>query len=84
MAIEEHDAQETRCPRLGDFVPFQYCRGCGDPFCHFIISCWAVRLDIGQFLADHFTPEQIQRGLTRPPGGRLQKILDTCARYRPE
>jgi len=82
MAIDEHDDQTCRCPRMGDFVPFKFCRTSGSPFCWVIIECWAPRLDIGQFLADNYEPEVIYQGLKRPEGGRIKKMVELTDRYR--
>lgn len=83
MSREDHDEQTARCPRLGDFVPFKYCRSSGHPFCWVIIECWAVRLDIGQFLADHYPPEEIQAGLARPESGdRLKKMMELSEKWK--
>jgi hypothetical protein len=82
MSIEDHDDQVTRCPRLGDFVPFKYCRTSGSPFCWVIINCWAARVDIGQFLADNYTPEVIHQGLTRPePGQKIGKMVEMAKQW---
>ncbi len=82
MAIEEYDGETTRCPKMGDFVPFKYCRKAGNPFCYLLIECWAVHIDVGQYLSDNYEAEIIYQGLKRPEGGRLGRILDTSARYR--
>lgn len=84
MEIREHDDKTTRCPKMGDFVPFEFCRTCGKPFCWIIIRCWAAKLDIGQFLADNYEPETIQQGLARPEGGRIKAMIETADRYRPD
>lgn len=82
MDIEQYDEREIRCPRMGDFVPFKYCRTCGSPFCRLIISCWAVKLDIGSFLAEHYDAETIHAGLEKPAVGRVGTILELSERYR--
>jgi len=84
MSIERYDHETTRCPKLGDFVPFKYCRTCGHPFCWTVIECWAPKIDIGQFLADNYEPETIHQGLKRPEGGRVEAMLSACRRYRPD
>lgn len=84
MPIEQYDERTIRCPRIGDFVPFKYCRTSGNPFCHVIVKCWAVKLDIGGFLAENYEPEVIHKGLERPSGGRLGKMLDVSAKARAE
>jgi hypothetical protein len=82
MAVEEHDEKTIRCPRMGDFIPFRFCRSCGDPFCWIIVRCWAPRIDIGGFLADNYEPDVIHKGLERPEGGRYKKIIELSHRYR--
>jgi hypothetical protein len=72
---EKYDQEKIRCPRIGGEVIFKYCRTCGDPFCHIIINCWAPRIDIGSFLAENYTPEQIQKCLSTRGSGRLSRIL---------
>ena len=70
-----HDHLTLRCPRLGGDATFEYCRQAGTPFCPSIIACWAVRLDIGQFLADHYSPEEIQSGLRPPAQSKVQRMV---------
>jgi len=84
MSKEEHDDQVIRCLRIGDFVPFKYCRTSGAPFCHLLIQCWAPRLDIGRHLAENYTPEEIQQGLNRPAGGKIGRMVEIAKKYRPE
>lgn len=82
MAIDQYDDETIRCPRIGDFVPMKYCRTSGSPFCWVIISCWAPRIDIGQYLADNYDPEVIQEGLKRPEGGKIRKMVELSERFR--
>jgi len=82
MAIDEYDERTIRCPRIGDFVPFKYCRKAGNPFCWTLIHCWAAKIDIGQYLADNYEPEIIQQGLKRPEKGRVGKMLELSDQYR--
>jgi len=81
MAIDQHDEATIRCPRLGDFVPFKFCRTSGAPFCWIIIKCWAPKLDIGQFLADNYQPQVIHKGLKRPEGGKIGKMVEMAGEY---
>ena len=76
MAIDDHDDKPIRCLRIGGDVVFKYCRTSGEPFCRIIINCWAPKMDIGQFLADNYTPEQIQKALAPPPKGKIQRMLE--------
>ncbi len=82
MGIEQYDDRQIRCPKMGDFVPFKYCRSCGKPFCRLIVSCWAVKLDIGTFLAENYDAPTIQESLQRPASGRVGTILDLTDKYR--
>jgi len=75
MSLEQHDLLAIRCPRLGGDVNFKYCRTCEPPFCYRIIVCWAQSLDIGTYLAENFTPEQIHSGLEKKSGDKLAQIL---------
>jgi hypothetical protein len=75
MSREVHDPLTLRCPRVGGTVTFEYCRKAGAPFCRSIIACWAVRLDIGQYLADHYTAEEIQASLRSPIQTKVQRIV---------
>lgn len=78
---EKYDKETIRCPRIGGEVVFKYCRTSGDPFCRVIISCWAPRMDIGAFLAENYTPEDIQKGLKRPSdGGKLSRLIGTASK----
>ena len=76
MSIDQFDTIPIRCPRLGGDAHFKYCRSSEEPFCHRIIVCWAERIDIGTFLAGHYTPEQIQAGMQKKSGPKLDQILN--------
>jgi len=75
--IEKHDALITRCPMLGGEVPFYYCRAVNEELpCRKIIICWEFRLEIGQFLNEHYSIDEIQRALAPPTKTRLDTILE--------
>ncbi len=82
MKIDEYDEEVVRCPRIGDFVPFKYCRTSGNPFCWVLLQCWAPKIDVGQFLADNYSAETIQQGLKRPEGGRVKKMIEVTEQYK--
>jgi len=75
MSQKQYDEREIRCPRLGGEVNFKFCRTSEEPFCHRIIICWAERIDIGAFLSENYTPEQIQSALNKPRATKLEQIL---------
>jgi len=75
--IEEHDALIIRCPMLGGEVPFRYCRTVNEELpCRKIIICWEFRIEIGQFLNEHYSLDEIQRALAPPTKTRLDTILE--------
>jgi len=75
--IEQYDSLIIRCPMLGGEVPFHYCRKLNNDLpCRKIIICWEFRLEIGKFLNEHYSPDQIQQALAPPSQTRLETILD--------
>jgi hypothetical protein len=75
--IEEYDALITRCPQLGGEVPFSYCRTVNEDLpCRKIIICWEFRIQIGKFLNENYSIDQIQQALAPPTKTRLETILD--------
>ena len=75
--IEEHDALIIRCPRLGGEVPFQYCRTVNDDLpCRKIIICWEFRIEIGKFLNEHYSIDEIQRALAPPSKTRIETLIE--------
>jgi hypothetical protein len=77
MAIEEYDALIIYCPQLGGEIPFQYCRTVNEELpCRKIIICWEFRIEIGNFLNEHYSLGQIQCALAPPAKTRLDTILE--------
>jgi hypothetical protein len=75
--IEEYDGLIIRCPMLGGEVPFRYCRTLNDELpCRKIIICWEYRMEIGKFLGDHYSIDQIEKALAPPTKTRLETILE--------
>ncbi len=75
--IEEFDDLLIRCPMLGGEVPFRYCRTLNEELpCRKIIICWEFRIEIGKFLGDHYSLDQIQKALAPPTKTRLETILE--------
>ncbi len=76
-AIEEHDGLIIYCPQLGGEIPFQYCRTVNEELpCRKIIICWEFRIEIGNFLNEHYSLSQMQRALAPPAKTRLDTILE--------
>jgi len=75
--IEEYDTFVIRCPQLGGEVPFHYCRTVNEELpCQKIIICWEFRIEIGIFLNENFSLDQIQRALVPPNQTRIETILE--------
>lgn len=81
--IEENDSLIIRCPQLGGEVPFKYCRTLNDNLpCRKIIICWEFRIEIGKFLNEHYSFEQIQSAFAVPTKTRLDTILELIERAK--
>jgi len=75
--MEEHDALIIRCSMLGGEVPFHYCRTVNEDLpCGKIVICWEFRIEIAQFLNEHYSLDEIQRALAPPTKTRLDTILE--------
>ena len=75
--IEEHDELIIRCPLLGGEVPFRYCRTVNEELpCRKIIICWEFRIEIGNFLGENYSLDQIQCALAPPTKTRIETIIE--------
>ena len=61
---------------LGHHLTFAYCRqtASGQP-CRKIFDCWFEKLDIGQFIKENFTEEQIKT-LLAPPKDKMVSLVE--------
>lgn len=74
--IEEHDNKTVRCRRLGHEVNFKYCRIMNNRLpCSSIVGCWQSQVDIGRFLNDHYSEEEIAQVLT-PPKSKMESLVE--------
>jgi hypothetical protein len=74
-----------RCPRLGNPVPFKYCKTCGDDqqTCFKIIDCWWEYFDIVQYLKDNLPGEQFNRLIAaEPPKNRVTSLVELIEQAR--
>jgi len=75
--IEEYDDLLIRCPMLGGEVPFRYCRTLNEELpCRKIIICWEFRIEIGKFLSEHYSLDQIEKALSPPTKTRIETIVE--------
>ncbi len=80
--MDRYDSQEFHCKRLGHSVPFSYCRSAeeGKP-CGQIMNCTFHAIEIGAWLKEHFSDEEIS-SILRPRQDRLSTILEQIERAR--
>ena len=67
-----------RCPRLGNPVPFHYCKICGDQQqpCFKILDCWWEHFDVVQYLKDHLPEVQFNRLMERDPKPKVSSLIE--------
>jgi len=67
-----------RCPRLGNSVPFHYCRVCGDDQqpCFKILDCWWEYFDVVQYLKDNLAGDQFERLMEARPKAKVTSLLE--------
>jgi hypothetical protein len=81
--IEEYDSLVIRCPQLGGEVPFRYCRTVNEELpCRSIVACWEFRIEISNFLNDHYSIDKIQHALLKPPKTRIETILELIEKIK--
>jgi hypothetical protein len=81
--LEEHDTLVIYCPQLGGEVPFRYCRTVHEDLpCRRIMACWELRMEISQFLGEHYSMDQIQCALAPPTKTRLDMILELVEKVK--
>jgi hypothetical protein len=74
--IETLDSLMIHCPQLGGEIPFRYCRTVNETLpCRRIIPCWELRIEISQFLNEHYSVGELQRVLSPPTKTRIETIL---------
>lgn len=77
MSEEELERKVLRCPKLGGEVPFSYCRSLQDGMpCERIVACWEVFFDIGRYIKEHYTPEEIERFQHPTPKDKMATLID--------
>jgi hypothetical protein len=85
--IEVHDElNHWRCPQLGGPVPFKHCRRSGEDMlpCRKLLECWSSSLDVADFLATAYSPEEIQKAFGSPAKTRLDIMLETISNSKEE
>lgn len=69
---------ERRCPRLGNTVPFHYCKTSGDQqqCCFKIVDCWWEHFDIVRYLKDHLPEDQFNRVMAARPRPKVSSLIE--------
>jgi hypothetical protein len=67
-----------RCPRLGNTVPFHYCKICGDQQqpCFKILDCWWEYFDVVRYLKDHLPEDQFNRLMGAEPKPKVNSLVE--------
>jgi hypothetical protein len=70
------DPLETRCPRLGGPVPFDYCRKlAGGLPCSKALLCWELLFPVEAYMSRVLTPAEWQKAFFSELEPRLSQIL---------
>ncbi len=74
--IDQYDHEEIYCRKLGHHLRFSYCRTehNGKP-CPLIFDCWYERIAIGDYMREHFDPEEVDY-FTRPSKNRVLSLVE--------
>jgi hypothetical protein len=80
--LEEYDDEMMRCPRVGGYINFKFCRSENNMLpCRWIIGCWQARIDIKSFLDEHFTLADQDR-IFVPPKPKLQSLVEMIEKVK--
>jgi len=76
--VDDKDALERRCPRLGGPVPFKYCRttGEGGMPCFKIMDCWWETFDVRTYLENSMSEAAFKSITEAKPPDKIATILD--------
>ncbi len=74
--ITDHDKRKRRCPRLGNDVPFSYCRKPGEDIpCSKILDCWWEMFDIQTFMDENYSNDILLK-IKKPPQLKTTSLLE--------
>ena len=82
--IEQHDEKTIRCPRVGGEVNFRFCRSENNMLpCRFIVGCWQGQINIGAFLQEHYSEDELNR-IFAPPKPKIESLVGLMEKVRKE
>lgn len=74
--IEQHDEKTIRCPRVGGYINFRFCRSENKLLpCRWIVGCWQMQMDINKFLDEHFSKEEMDK-IFAPPKPKIESLVE--------
>lgn len=80
--LEDYDDDMMRCPRVGGYVNFKFCRSENNMLpCRWIIGCWQARMDIKSFLDEHFTEADLEK-IFVPPKPKLESLVEMIEKVK--
>jgi hypothetical protein len=74
-----------RCPRLGNPVPFQYCRVCDNDNqrpCFKILDCWWEYFDVVQYLKERLPEDQFNSLMDARPKPKVASLVELIEQAR--
>ena len=82
------DELDTRCPRLGGTIPFDYCRKVAEGFpCSRSLVCWEMQFPVIEYMRRILTEDEWETVFNQVPQSRMEKILeiaDRCREHAPD
>lgn len=82
MTKSEFDEYITRCPMLGNPVPFHYCRdNAGALPCRKILDCWHEHFDVHAYLSRTYSDEEMA-SIVSPPKPKLMQIIEIARKVK--
>ncbi len=75
-SIERYDENMIRCPRVGGYVNFKFCRSENNLLpCRWVTGCWQGKIDINGFLKEHFSAPELEK-IFIPPKPKLESLVE--------
>jgi hypothetical protein len=75
------DRLDTRCPRLGGEVTFDYCRKMGEGLpCSRSLLCWAPQFPVMEYMIRVLDSDEWRQVFEQPPKPRLSSVLEAAHR----
>jgi len=72
----DYDTLERRCPKLGHFISFHYCRSLEEGLCLKIVDCWWEMFDVVSYLSQNGYDKELAMISQKPPKQKLTNIIE--------